>query len=86
MIRYNLENCGIYCKINNNDLFINPTKRFDCKSNIIKTNTDHRIAMAFAIMVTKLDVNLKIQDSEYINTSFPGFSIELNAVGGSLSG
>ena len=86
LIRYNLENCGIYCKVNNNDLFINPTKRFDCKSNIIKTNTDHRIAMAFAIMGTKLDVNLKIQDSEYINTSFPGFSKELNSVGGDLSG
>ena len=56
-----------------------------CKSNIIKTNTDHRIAMAFAIMGTRLGVNLKIQDSEYISSSFPGFNKEINSVGGSLS-
>jgi len=85
LIRHNLENCGVYCEINNNNLLIDPTKKFDCKSNIIKTNTDHRIAMAFAIMGTKLGVNLKIQDSEYINTSFPGFNKEINSVGGSLS-
>ena len=46
---------------------------------------DHRIAMAFAIMGTKLGVNLTIKDSEYINTSFPGFSNKLNSVGGCLS-
>ena len=85
LIRYNLENCGIYCEVNNNNLFIDPTKKFDCKSNIIKTNTDHRIAMAFAIMGTKLGIDLIIQDSKYINTSFPGFSNEINSIGGRLS-
>ncbi len=85
LIEYNLKNCGIYCEVNNNDLFIDPTKKFDCKSNIIKTNMDHRIAMAFAIMGTKLGVNLIIKDSEYINTSFPGFNNELNSLGGCLS-
>jgi len=85
LMRRNLKNCGIYCEINNNDLFIDPTKKSDCKSNIIQTNSDHRIAMAFAIMGTKLGVNLKIQDSEYINSSFPGFNKEINSVGGRLS-
>ena len=85
LIRHNLENCGVHCEVNNNNLLIDPTKKFNCKSNIIKTNNDHRIAMAFAIMGTKLGVNLKIQDSEYINTSFPGFNKEINSVGGSLS-
>ena len=85
LIQHNLENCGIYCEINNNDLFIDPTKRSECKSNIIKTNSDHRIAMAFAIMGTMLDINLKILNSEYINTSFPGFSKEINSIGGNIS-
>ena len=85
LIRHNLENCGIFCEVNNNNLFIDPTKKFDCKSNIIKTNSDHRIAMAFAIMGTMLDVNLEIQNSEYINTSFPGFTKELNSIGGNIS-
>ena len=85
LIRYNLRNCGIYCEVNDNNLLIDPTKKFDCKSNIIKTNTDHRIAMAFAVLGTKLGVNLKIQDSEYIKTSFPKFSKEMNSVGGNIS-
>ena len=85
LIRHNLLNCGVHCEVKNNNLLIDPTKRFDCKSNIIKTNMDHRIAMAFAIMGTKLGVSLTIQDSEYINTSFPEFSNELNSVGGCLS-
>ena len=66
-------------------LNIDPTKRIDCKSNIIKTNSDHRIAMAFAIMGTNLGINLKIQNAEYINTSFPRFSKEMNSVGGNIS-
>ena len=85
LIQHNLENCGIYCEINNNNLLIDPTKRFVCKSNIIKTNSDHRIAMAFAIMGTMLDVNLQIQNSEFINTSFPEFTKEINSIGGNIS-
>ena len=82
---YSLSMINITFEVKNNNLLIDPTKRFECKSNIIKTNMDHRIAMAFAIMGTKLGVNLTIQDSKYINTSFPGFSNELNSVGGCLS-
>tara|TARA_Y100000590_G_C15732135_1_gene1017407 strand:- start:104 stop:1411 length:1308 start_codon:yes stop_codon:yes gene_type:complete len=85
LIRYNLENCGIFCKVENNDLFIDPTKKLDTKSNIIKTNSDHRIAMAFAIMGTKLGIKLKIQESEFIKTSFPNFQKEINSLGGRVS-
>ena len=35
--------------------------------------SDHRIAMSFAVMGTKLGVELKINDSEFIKTSFPDF-------------
>ena len=41
--------------------------------------------MAFAIMGTMLGINLKILNSEYINTSFPGFSKEINSIGGKIS-
>jgi len=85
LIKHNLKNCGIYCEINNNSLVIDPTKKFDFKLNIIKTNFDHRIAMAFAVMGTKLGINLKIKDAECIKTSFPEFINELNSLGGSLS-
>ena len=85
LIRYNLNNCGIFCKIIGDDLLVDPTNNFSPKQKIIKTDCDHRIAMAFAIMGTKLGVNLSIKDSEYIKTSFPKFINELNSLGGKLT-
>ncbi len=85
LIRHNLQNCGIFCKVSGEDLFIDPTKKISMKENQIKTNNDHRIAMSFAIMGMKLGVELKITDSEFIKTSFPNFLITLNSVGGNLS-
>ena len=29
LIRYNLNQCGIYCEVNDNNLFIDPTKKID---------------------------------------------------------
>ena len=85
LIRHNLHNCGIFCKVSGEDLFIDPTKKISPKENQIKTNNDHRIAMSFAVMGMKLGVDLYIADSEFIKTSFPNFFITLNSVGGNLS-
>ena len=85
LIRHNLHNCGIFCKVNDEDLYIDPTKKINPKENKIKTDNDHRIAMSFAIMGMKLGVDLYIADSEFIKTSFPDFIVSLNNVGGNLS-
>ena len=85
LIRQNLDQCGIFCKIDEDNLFIDPTKKTKVKNNNIKTNYDHRIAMSFAIMGTKLNVDLNINDSESIKTSFPRFVEGLNSVGGNLT-
>ena len=85
LIRHNLHNCGIFCKVSGEDLFIDPTKKISPKENQIKTDNDHRIAMSFAIMGMKLGVDLYITDSEFIKTSFPNFIVTLNNVGGNLS-
>jgi len=84
LILLNLENCGINCKSVGDDLFIYPTKKFEIKKNIIKTDFDHRIAMSFAVMGTKIGP-LEIKDSESINTSFPNFKNEFNKLGGNIS-
>ncbi len=83
LILFNLENCGVKCKSENDDLYIFPSKKYYVKRNIIETEFDHRIAMAFAIMGTKIGP-LTINDSESINTSFPTFKYELNKIGGSI--
>ena len=68
----------------NDDLYIYPSKSYQIRNNIIKTDFDHRIAMAFAVMGTKIGP-LKIEDSESINTSFPNFKSEINKLGGSIT-
>ena len=83
LILLNLQNCGVDCKSENDDLFIFPRKEYQIKNNLIQTDFDHRIAMAFCIMGTKLGP-LNIKGSDCINTSFPTFKNEFNNLGGNI--
>ena len=83
LIRLNLLNCGCDCQVINDDLIIRPSKKYIPKNNIIRTDFDHRIAMSFAVMGSKVD-NLFIEDSESINTSFPNFVKKFNTAGGNI--
>ena len=85
LIRYNLDNCGITCNVTEDNLYIDPLKKSAPKQNLITTENDHRIAMAFAVMGSKLGVDLKIKNPEFINTSFPNFSEKFNTVGGKVT-
>ncbi len=84
LILINLQNCGVDCKVLNDDLYINPSRNYEIKNNIIRTDYDHRIAMAFSVMGSKIGP-LNITDSLSINTSFPEFKKEFNKLGGNLS-
>ena len=83
LILLNLQNCGVNCKAENDDLYIFPSKKYEIKKNIIQTDFDHRIAMAFCVMGTKIGP-LQIKDSESIKTSFPTFQNELNKLGSKI--
>ncbi len=83
LILLNLKSCGVNCNQEQDDLYIYPSLNYEIKKNIIVTEFDHRIAMAFAIMGTKIGP-LKINDSESINTSFPNFKNEINKLGGNI--
>ncbi len=83
LIRLNLNKCGCHCKVVNDDLFIKPLENYVPKDNNIRTDFDHRIAMSFAVMGSKIG-NLKINDSNSINTSFPKFIEKFNQSGGNI--
>ena len=83
LIRLNLINCGIDCKVINDDLYINPLNKKKVGNVDIVTNYDHRIAMAFSILGSKLCA-VNINDSNSIKTSFPTFVDEFNKVGGKI--
>ena len=84
LILLNLKNCGVNCKTIKDDLYIYPSKNYIIKKNVIQTDFDHRIAMAFAVMGTKIGP-LVIKESNSVNTSFPTFVNELNKIGGLIS-
>ena len=84
LINRNLNNCGCYSKIKDNDLFIDPTKNKEIVNPEIRTDFDHRIAMSFAVLGSKIG-KLHINESESISTSFPTFKEQFNKAGGNLS-
>ena len=84
LIYLNLLKCGVSCEVKDEDLYIYPNKEYIIKDSNIITKFDHRIAMAFSIMGTRLNKNLKILESECISTSFPNFFKSFNSVGGQL--
>jgi 3-phosphoshikimate 1-carboxyvinyltransferase len=83
LIRLNLVNCGCNCEVINDDLIIKPSEEYIPKNNKIRADFDHRIAMSFAVMGSKLG-NLIIEDAESINTSFPNFIEKFNKAGGNI--
>ena len=83
LIDNNLKRCGCYSKIKNNDLFIDPTKNEQIINSEIRTDFDHRIAMSFAVLGSKIG-KLHINESNSINTSFPSFKKQFNKSGGNL--
>ena len=84
LIKINLNKCGCDCRIiNNDDLVINPSNSYSPVNNSIRTDYDHRIAMSFAIMGSKIG-NLSINESDSIDTSFPNFKDLFNSSGGNI--
>ena len=84
LIQKNLVRCGVDAKTVNDDLLINPNTKYEIKNNKIFTNYDHRIAMSFAVMGSKIGP-LEIEDANSINTSFPSFINEFNNIGGKIT-
>ncbi len=84
LIYQNLNRCGVRAEVKDDDLYIYPNKEYAIKDSNIITKFDHRIAMAFSVMGTRLNKDLKILESECINTSFPNFFKSFNSVGGKL--
>jgi 3-phosphoshikimate 1-carboxyvinyltransferase len=84
LIKLNLINCGCECEVINDDLLIKPTKNYKPLDKNIRTDFDHRIAMAFTVMGSKIG-ELFIEDAESINTSFPNFINIFNNAGGNIS-
>ena len=83
LIRLNLIRCGCECEVLKDDLIIKPSKVYNPIDNNIRTDFDHRIAMSFAVMGSKIG-NVIINEADSINTSFPSFIEIFNNAGGNI--
>lgn len=68
----NLSSCHINCSYDGNDLYIEGKEEFINKNITIETFSDHRIAMAFAVLASRNKGITKILNWECTKISFPG--------------
>ena len=54
LIKTNLLKCGVKCEVREDDLFIYHSSKYKINNEKITTNYDHRIAMAFAVLGSKI--------------------------------
>ena len=73
-----LHKIGASLKGETGEWFLEPTLALPSSARI-STYDDHRMAMAFAILATKMDV--EIEDPEVVNKSYPGFWDDLRKAG-----
>ena len=54
---------------------------FSKQNSVIKSHHDHRISMSFAIASSRSEYDIKIEDVDNVQTSFPNFVELANRIG-----
>ena len=80
MLRIN----GVVVEIEGDDMIVQGKGR-PAGGGEVKTNMDHRIAMAALMMGLATENHVRIDDSAFIATSFPGFVELMRSIGADLS-
>jgi 3-phosphoshikimate 1-carboxyvinyltransferase len=74
---------GVKAKISGNDLLVQGAEVV-YGGGLVKTQLDHRIAMAFLVLGLAAENPVKIDDGEAINTSFPEFVKLMQKIGAKI--
>jgi len=80
-----LEACGVKVAIDGDDLIVEGSGGPPAGGAEIAVRLDHRIAMSFLVMGMAAREAVAIDDAAAIETSFPGFVAQMNAVGGAIA-
>jgi 3-phosphoshikimate 1-carboxyvinyltransferase len=80
MLRVN----GVSVEIEGDDLIVHGNGRV-AGGGLVATHMDHRIAMSALVMGLASDKPVRVDDTAFIQTSFPGFIEMMRAMGGDLS-
>lgn len=82
LVARNLRAVGVEAEALDNSLRVRGTERPPRGS--IETQGDHRIAMAFAVLGQVPGADVRVDDLECAEISFPGFAAALRAIGGGV--
>ncbi|MBF0333133.1 MAG: 3-phosphoshikimate 1-carboxyvinyltransferase [Alphaproteobacteria bacterium] len=80
-----LASCGVRVEIEGDDLIVHGDGRPPEGGATIRTNLDHRIAMAFLVLGMVAERPVAIDDGQPIATSFPGFAALMNGLGATIT-
>jgi 3-phosphoshikimate 1-carboxyvinyltransferase len=76
---------GARVDIEGDDLVVHGDGRRLSGGGLVKTDMDHRIAMAALVLGLASEEPVVVDEAAFIDTSFPGFVATINQVGGALS-
>ncbi|MBF0305692.1 MAG: 3-phosphoshikimate 1-carboxyvinyltransferase [Alphaproteobacteria bacterium] len=77
--------CGVRVEVRGDDLIVHGDGRPPEGGATIRTNLDHRIAMAFLVLGMVAERPVAIDDGQPIATSFPGFAALMNGLGATIT-
>jgi 3-phosphoshikimate 1-carboxyvinyltransferase len=81
-----LDSCGVRVAIDGDDLIIDGDDEPPAGGGLIKTQLDHRIAMAFLVLGLAARNPVRIDDAAPIATSFPDFVRLMTGLGATIEG
>lgn len=76
---------GGHVEVEGDDLIVHGDGRPLPGGGMVKTDMDHRIAMAALVLGVATDQPVVVDEASFIDTSFPGFAELMNGAGGALS-
>ncbi len=87
MVAEGLTRCGVKVEVGADDsLTVHGTGRPPQGGGVVATAMDHRIAMSFLVLGMGSVEPVQVDDSTFIDTSFPGFVGLMNGLGAKIAG
>ena len=76
--------CGARVEIEGEDLLVHGGNQVPAGGGRVQTHMDHRIAMSALVLGLATEAPVSVDDSAFIDTSFPGFAGLMNGLGAAI--
>jgi len=77
---------GVRVEVEGDDMLVHGTGRPISGGGLVETRMDHRLAMSAIVLGLAAEQAVRVDDTAFIETSFPGFVALMNSLGAGLAG